>query len=255
VLITIDPNELLVTSATLHSCATEAADIGSQLRGCACCSMPPDLQAAVDALVVTTDRALDAVAARIDVQANDLVNRAQIAASDSLATAGVLTEAPAAAVSIGNDSLLNLSELSPSTGTSKIVIGGSTFGGDMTVTVPTLVQPAEGASFGYNPLNLSELSPSSGTSTIVIGPQDLSGTTYGPWVDLLDRVQRHQTIISSVVNDSMSGTLDAARIIGHMNDDIVGTILASPRSDWETYMGRPMSDSEIRSKDPHILLA
>jgi hypothetical protein len=91
-MITIDPNELTVASETLRSCAAEAADIGSQLWACSCCVMPADLQGAVDGLVVVVDRALDALAARLDAQAGDLSNRAHIAATDSMAAAGVVVE-------------------------------------------------------------------------------------------------------------------------------------------------------------------
>ena len=89
-MITIDPNELVVASETLRSCAVESAEIGSQLAACACCPMPPELQHVVDQLVLAVDRALDSVSARLDAQAVDLSSRAQIAANDSLAAAGTV---------------------------------------------------------------------------------------------------------------------------------------------------------------------
>src|SRR4051812_47509022 len=88
--ITIDPNEMAAASETLRNCAVEAADIGTQLSASAACPMPAEVQNVVDQFVVTVDRALDEVAARLDAQATDLGMRAQIAAGDSLAAAGVV---------------------------------------------------------------------------------------------------------------------------------------------------------------------
>ena len=86
-LIMLDPTEMIAASETLRSCAIETAAIGSQLRGCACCPMPAAFQSVVDELVTVADRALDTVAARLGTAAADLTNRAQIAATDSLAAA------------------------------------------------------------------------------------------------------------------------------------------------------------------------
>ena len=86
-MITIDPNEMVAAATTLHDCAVEAADIGSQLSSSAAQAMPPELQHVVDQMVVTVDRALDAVAIRLDAQSADLNARAQIAANDSVAAA------------------------------------------------------------------------------------------------------------------------------------------------------------------------
>src|SRR3954465_12204430 len=86
-MITIDPNEMVTAATTLHNCAVEAADIGSPLTSSAAQAMPADVQYVVDQMVTTVDRALDAVAMRLDVQAADLNARAQIAVNDSVAAA------------------------------------------------------------------------------------------------------------------------------------------------------------------------
>src|SRR3954447_17395702 len=86
-MITIDPNEMVTAATTLHNCAVEAADIGSQLTSSAAQAMPADLQYVVDQMVTTVDRALDAVAMRLDARAADLNARAQIAVNDSVAAA------------------------------------------------------------------------------------------------------------------------------------------------------------------------
>ena len=82
--ITIDPGELLATAETLRGCAAESAAVGSSLASCAQCAMPPDIQHVVDQVAVTADRLLAEIGARIGTHATDLVNRAQIAANDSL---------------------------------------------------------------------------------------------------------------------------------------------------------------------------
>src|SRR3954454_19048769 len=86
-MITIDPNEMVTAATTLHKCAVEAADIGSRLTSSAGYAMPAQLQYVVDQMVATVDRALDAVALRLDTQAADLNARAEIAANDSVAAA------------------------------------------------------------------------------------------------------------------------------------------------------------------------
>src|SRR3954453_8972204 len=86
-MITIDPNEMVTAATTLHNCAVEAADIGSQLTSSAGYAMPADLQYVVDQMVTTVDRALNAVAMRLDAQAGELNQSAQIASNDSVAAA------------------------------------------------------------------------------------------------------------------------------------------------------------------------
>jgi hypothetical protein len=104
-MITIDPNEMAAASETLHNCAVEAADIGSRLSGYAAFAMPPDVQNVVDQFVVTVDQALDEVAARLDAQATDLARRAEIAANDSLAAAGVVVGGTAVSAASGGPSV------------------------------------------------------------------------------------------------------------------------------------------------------
>jgi hypothetical protein len=270
VLITIDPNELVAASATLHSCATEAADIGSQLRGCACCAMPPELQAAVDELVVVTDRALDSIAARIDVQANDLANRGQMAANDSLATAGAVVAAPAVGdvtvtvptldlsglspstgtsnISIGGDSLMNLSGLSPSTGTSTISIGGV---GDLSGLSPstgTSTITTGGDSLG----NLSELSPSTGTTNMVITNPDWSSGTARGTIALADSAVQ---MVNRMVNEPgfQSTGIEGSMIVQAVRDRINGVWTTPSRREIEESAGQWEPDWFVRSKYPYVL--
>ena len=93
--IIVDPFELNVASETLRSCAVESADIGTELWACAECPMPADINATVNALVSAADRVLDAAAAQLQVRANDLTNRAAIAANDPV-TAATAASSPAA---------------------------------------------------------------------------------------------------------------------------------------------------------------
>ena len=100
--ITVDPVELLAISESLRSCATEAADVGSQLQSCACCAMPAELQPLVDDLLMGADRALGSCAGQFSNYSVDLTDRAQIAATDSLAAAASAGDAfvsPSATVS------------------------------------------------------------------------------------------------------------------------------------------------------------
>src|SRR4051794_3200818 len=101
-MITIDPNEMVTAATTLHKCAVEAADIGSRLTSSAGYAMPAQLQYVVDQMVATVDRALDAVALRLDTQAADLNARAEIAANDSVAAAAAAGTPAAFGAANGN---------------------------------------------------------------------------------------------------------------------------------------------------------
>jgi len=90
-MILIDPSELTVASETLRSCAAETADIGSQLWACAQCAMPPELAAAINNIVSTADRVLDATAAVFQLRATDIAMRAAIAANDPVAATSAAT--------------------------------------------------------------------------------------------------------------------------------------------------------------------
>jgi hypothetical protein len=120
-IITVDPDELSAASETLRACAVEAADIGSQLRSCVGCAMPPEIRATVDQIVATVDRLLDNSGSHFSLWATDLAGRAQIALTDSL-TAGSMAGGPATALTAGAGAAIGMG-----------VIGGNSFG-DFTIT-------------------------------------------------------------------------------------------------------------------------
>jgi hypothetical protein len=64
------------------------ADIGSTLRSCTNCAMPPEVRTSIDAIVATTDRILDEMATQLRTEAANLAQRAVIAANDMLTAAG-----------------------------------------------------------------------------------------------------------------------------------------------------------------------
>ncbi len=86
--ITIDPMELLNTAVLLGTSAVELADVGSTLRSCTSCAMPPELRTSIDDVVATADRVLDEMAGQLRSQAGDLARRAVLAANDMLTAAG-----------------------------------------------------------------------------------------------------------------------------------------------------------------------
>ena len=86
--ITIDPVELMDTAVLLGTSAVELTDIGSTLRSCTSCAMPPEVRNSVDAIVATTDLVLDEMAAQLRSEAANLAQRAIIAANDMLTAAG-----------------------------------------------------------------------------------------------------------------------------------------------------------------------
>ncbi|HZX55095.1 MAG TPA: hypothetical protein VFE86_10465 [Ilumatobacteraceae bacterium] len=209
-MITIDPNELTAASATLHNCAAEAAAIGSQLWACSCCAMPADLQGLIDQLVVTIDRALDALAARLDAQAVDLTNRAQIAATDSMAAAGVVVESNTITGTTPG-SIVYSTIGGP---LSSVTIGGWVANGDVTITVPPLAQSPIAGGIGILPGDVSITNADGTPATTPIGPMIVGPPDYsqGPLrgimalAGLLDR----QGTVNSVVNSSASSAALAA---------------------------------------------
>ena len=86
--ITIDPRELMDTAVLLGSSAVELADLGSTLRSCTGCAMPPQVRSGVDALVAVADRIFDDMAIQLRNEAANLAQRAIIAANDMLTAAG-----------------------------------------------------------------------------------------------------------------------------------------------------------------------
>ena len=86
--ITIDPRELMDTAVLLGSSAVELADLGSTLRSCTACAMPPEVRNGVDALVAVADRIFDDMAVQLRSEAANLAQRAIIAANDMLTAAG-----------------------------------------------------------------------------------------------------------------------------------------------------------------------
>jgi hypothetical protein len=201
-MITIDPNELTVASETLRSCAAEAADIGSQLWACSCCVMPADLQGAVDGLVVVVDRALDALAARLDAQAGDLSNRAHIAATDSMAAAGVVVENNTVTATAPGSVVYS-------------TIGGASLTGDVVITTPPLNQglPIAGG-IGILPGDVSITNADGTPATEPIGPFIVGPPDYsqGPLrgIMALNEVANNQSGINAVVNSGASSAALAA---------------------------------------------
>ena len=210
-IITIDPNELTTASATLHNCAVEAADIGSQLWACSCCAMPADLQGVIDQLVVAVDRALDAVAARLDAQAADLTNRAQIAATDSMAAAGVVVESNTITGTTPGSLVYSTVGGGP---LDSVTIGGWMANGDVTITVPPLTESPIAGGIGIRPGDVSITNADGTPATTPIGPMIVGPPDYsqGPLrgimalAGLLDR----QGTVNSVVNSSASSAALAA---------------------------------------------
>ena len=86
--ITIDPVELMDTAVLLGTSAVELADIGSTLRTCTGCAMPPEVRTSVDNLVAVADRLFDDMALQLRAEATNVAQRAIIAANDMLTAAG-----------------------------------------------------------------------------------------------------------------------------------------------------------------------
>jgi len=256
-MITIDPNELTAASETLHGCATEAADIGSQLWACSCCTMPADIQGVVDQLVVAVDRALDSVAARLDAQAVDLTNRAQIATTDSLAAAGVVVE----------QNNVTGTTPGPVVYTS---IGGSLIDGGVTITTPDLIQAVVGQTIvggiGIMPGDVTITNPDGTPANnllgpSVIGPPDYSqgpASGYMALAEVLDkRVRLQQARIDAIVsNPNATGAEFAAAMRAQDGiGNVAATILAPSREEIEaSYNTNWLPDDFIHSISPHTPL-
>jgi hypothetical protein len=251
-MITIDPNELTVASDTLHSCAAEAADIGSQLWACACCVMPADVQGVIDQLVIALDRALDSVAARLDAQAVDLGNRAQIATTDSLAAAGVVVES----------NTITGTSPGPVTYTT---IGGSSLYGDVVITTPALVDTPIAGGIGIAPgeVTITNADGSPATTPIgpfVIGPPDYS---QGPLSGIMalaeasDRMRNNmQPTINTIVNNPSASAAALSAVMSTQDKmaDNISTILAPSRTELEEPFGHRLPDDYISMISPHTLL-
>jgi hypothetical protein len=90
--VTVDPQELMNVAALLATSAVELADIGSTLRACTGCEMPPGVRSSVDSVVATADRLFDDMAVGLRGEAADLVRRAIVAAIDMDLASGLTVD-------------------------------------------------------------------------------------------------------------------------------------------------------------------
>ena len=128
--ITIDPVELMDTAVLLGTSAVELADIGSTLRTCTGCAMPPEVRTSVDNLVAVADRLFDDMALQLRAEATNVAQRAIIAANDMLTAAGypplpgtTTTPTPGAAVNG-----MGTTSISPGISFNAGLIGGNNWG-------------------------------------------------------------------------------------------------------------------------------
>ena len=266
--ITIDPNEMAAASETLHNCAAEAADIGSQLSSSAACPMPADVQSVVDQVVLTVDRALDEVAARLDAQAADLGRRADIAAGDSLAAAGVVVgdtgiSAASGGPSVDGWSVDSAGWMAPMTTETSNSGGFSVETGSW--TDPMSVDPSE---YGGFPAITG-----SWTDSMSAGGSGSGGfpSYTGSWVDSMsagavsspdvfqpfDKASFMKPVTGALpfINTITSGS-NSNRIamdLGAMGGDLSARLYTPTRADLQAQYGYALTDGQIKMFYPETL--
>jgi hypothetical protein len=135
--IRIDPQEMIATAAALRGAASEVGDVGSQLRSCVNCPMPPQVEATVNQLISTSDQILDVIASRLTHDANDLTARAALAAHDPVAAASLaVTAGPGPLLPGATVGSVGLADFGAG------IIGGGHFG------EPTILPPGSSGGFG-----------------------------------------------------------------------------------------------------------
>ena len=265
-MITVDPSELIALSETLRTCAVEAAGIGSQLSACARCPMPADVQSAVDQLVVDADRALDSVATWLGAQAADLANRAQIASTDSLASA-LIDAGYAAPFATSTSDALAAALVNAGYGADHTVISGgdalfSNFGLGSTRTVDTWGDGAglfEGFDFN-SPDDTGAAAVLAGGGSIfdrvmTILPLDPNSINAGRMLTAVNSQafnERAMHTINRVLNDPLATAADL-RAVGNIHSNMIDSarhaISASP---LELYAeaGHHLTEAELKELSP-----
>jgi hypothetical protein len=164
--ITIDPMELMNTALLLGTSAVELDDVGSTLRACTSCPMPPDVRNSVDAVVATLDRVLDDMAAQLRNEGSNLARRAVVAANDMLTAAGY-------------PPLPGTTTITSSDLTGAGIVGGNNFSGSITTSADLLGSGLVGGSTFSSAITTS---PGLGGSFIIGGNNFSSAITTSPGV-------------------------------------------------------------------------
>ncbi|MGB3410744.1 MAG: hypothetical protein WBA45_06060 [Microthrixaceae bacterium] len=243
--IRIDPNELVTAASALRSTAAELAEVGSQLTSCVQCPMPPSTQAEVATFVSTLDAIYDRIAVILNSWANDLGNRAAVAANDMATGASIGATPLASSITtttmgmgfIGGGSS-GFTVVDPNSGQAidpTTLYGGmATIGGHSSPTI-TIIDPTTGLQVDPNTLT-------SGMATI--GGASAGSRSYdNPAMILAQAAQTHRDRATAIGNrilaNPSSSQSDIMAVYGSqisMNDSITRN-LAPSRSDMERKVG------------------
>jgi hypothetical protein len=85
--IRIEPGELTTTADTLRTTAAGLCDVALDTVACCACAMPPEVATLAHDVTAAVRSGVEALAGELHGDANDLVTRAVLAASDSTVTA------------------------------------------------------------------------------------------------------------------------------------------------------------------------